>query len=160
MHRIMHNHHCPFGCPIWRPTLRPNTENGRIQFGIRFRNPILDPISENTMVRAKPPKTVRIQNWIRNWVAGSRPDWPPLGGLREARQLLAAHRPQQKPFALGPQLGDPPTPMLSTNSSRIHAIKTPVVIGTLTFPITCPETINIAPAEHQYWQQKQCVRHH
>ena len=62
------------------------------------------------MVRAKSPKIVRIQNWIRNWVAGFRPDWPPLGGLREARQMMAAHRPQKKPFALAPQLCHPPHP--------------------------------------------------
>ena len=80
-----------------------------------------------------------------------------MGGMREARQLLADQRTDKQPFAVGTQFGDPFTPMVSTHKSRIRAMKTLVVIGTLTFPITSPETIRIALAEHQYWQKKQWV---
>ena len=110
--------------PSWLSNLASDfasqNRNGRIQFWIRFRNPILDPISESTMVRAKPPTTVRIQNWIRNWVAGFRPELPALGGLREARQMMAAHRPQKKPFALAPQLCHPPLPAISREFLNPH----------------------------------------
>ena len=133
--------------------------NGRIQFWIRFRTPILDPISESTTLRATRPTTIRIQTWIRNWVAGFRPSLPPPGGVRATWQMLADHKPDRQPFALDPQLGIHPHPCpqsIMRESAWVY-LKTLVVSGPLPFQITCPKTIHLEPTEHAIWQQTRWV---
>ena len=126
----MHRHICPLGCPIWRPTLRPKPTR-RIQCWIRFPNLICDPTSENTRVRVDPPKTIRIQNWTRNLVAGFLPDWPALGGMGEKRQMLVYIRPYEAPIRRGPQTGGPTHPR-----ACLHPIMI-ILVGENTLHVWC-----------------------
>ena len=84
------------------------------------------------MARARRPQPLRIQNWIRNWIAGSRPCLPPPGSVRATSQMLADRKAGKPPCAVYPGRGSTQI-MASTENSPNRMKKTHFASGTVPF---------------------------